>query len=50
MGLPAVRALIHPAHRPSLRLAERVGHHLVGTGVHYGEPHGVHVALRSLAG
>ncbi|HEX4361892.1 MAG TPA: GNAT family N-acetyltransferase [Pseudonocardia sp.] len=46
VGLPAVWALIHPANRPSLRLAERLGFHLVGTGVHYGEPHGVHVALR----
>jgi len=46
VGLPAVWALIHLANRPSLRLAERLGFHLVGTGVHYGEPHGVHVALR----
>jgi RimJ/RimL family protein N-acetyltransferase len=46
VGLPAVWALIHPGNGPSLRLAGRLGFHLVGTGLHYGEPHGVHVALR----
>ncbi|HEX4248647.1 MAG TPA: GNAT family N-acetyltransferase [Pseudonocardia sp.] len=50
VGLPAIWALIHPANEPSLRLAARVGYHLVGSGMHYGESHGVHVALRPAFG
>jgi ribosomal-protein-alanine N-acetyltransferase len=45
LGLHSVWALIHTHNTPSLRLADRLGFLCVGSGVHYGSPHRVHVAL-----
>ena len=44
-GLTSVWALIHTGNRPSLRLARRLGFLQVGSAVHYGARHHVHVAL-----
>jgi [ribosomal protein S5]-alanine N-acetyltransferase len=45
LGLTSVWALIHQHNQPSLRLAQRLGFLQVGSAVHYGAPHHVHVAL-----
>jgi RimJ/RimL family protein N-acetyltransferase len=45
LGLTSVWALIHQHNQPSLRLAQRLGFLQVGTAVHYGALHHVHVAL-----
>jgi ribosomal-protein-alanine N-acetyltransferase len=45
LGLSSVWALIHQHNQPSLRLAQRLGFLQVGSAVHYGAPHHVHVAL-----
>lgn len=45
LGLTSVWALIHQHNQPSLRLAQRVGFLQVGSAVHYGALHHVHVAL-----
>ena len=45
LGLHSVWALIHRDNTPSLRLASRLGFLCVGSGVYYGAPHRVHVAL-----
>jgi RimJ/RimL family protein N-acetyltransferase/catechol 2,3-dioxygenase-like lactoylglutathione lyase family enzyme len=45
LGLPAVWALIHESNVASLKLAQRLGFLDVGSGVHYGGPHRVQVAL-----
>lgn len=45
LGPHSVWALIHTDNTPSLRLAERLGFLDVGSGVHYGAQHRVHVAL-----
>lgn len=46
--LHSVWALIHVDNAPSLRLADRLGFLPVGTGIHYGAEHRVHVALPGL--
>jgi ribosomal-protein-alanine N-acetyltransferase len=45
LGLHSVWALIHADNTPSLRLADRLGFLCVGSGVHYGAQHRIHVAL-----
>jgi [ribosomal protein S5]-alanine N-acetyltransferase len=45
LGLTSVWALIHQHNQPSLRLAQRLGFLQVGSAVHYGALHHVHVAL-----
>ena len=45
LRLTSVWALIHQHNQPSLRLAQRLGFLQVGSGVHYGALHHVHVAL-----
>lgn len=45
LKLASVWALIHQHNRPSLRLAQRLGFLQVGSAVHYGALHHVHVAL-----
>lgn len=45
LGLTSVWALVHQHNQPSLRLAQRLGFLQVGSGVHYGALHRVHVAL-----
>jgi RimJ/RimL family protein N-acetyltransferase len=45
LRLHSVWALIHADNTPSLRLADRLGFLCVGSGVHYGAQHHVHVAL-----
>jgi RimJ/RimL family protein N-acetyltransferase len=47
LGLPAVWALIHESNVASLKLAQRLGFLVVGSGVHYGDLHRVQVALPS---
>jgi RimJ/RimL family protein N-acetyltransferase len=42
---PALWALVHERNEPSNRLARRLGFLEVGTGLHYGDSHRVHVAL-----
>jgi [ribosomal protein S5]-alanine N-acetyltransferase len=44
LQLTSVWALIHQHNQPSLRLAQRVGLLQVGSAVHYGALHHVHVA------
>ncbi|WP_194833471.1 GNAT family N-acetyltransferase [Nocardia sp. XZ_19_369] len=45
LALNSVWALVHVDNKPSLQLAARLGFLTVGTGVHYGAEHRVHVAL-----
>jgi RimJ/RimL family protein N-acetyltransferase len=45
LKLTSVWALIHQHNQPSLRLAQRLGFLHVGSAVHYGALHHVHVAL-----
>nr|WP_083467315.1 GNAT family N-acetyltransferase [Kibdelosporangium sp. MJ126-NF4]CEL22734.1 GCN5-related N-acetyltransferase [Kibdelosporangium sp. MJ126-NF4]CTQ89873.1 GCN5-related N-acetyltransferase [Kibdelosporangium sp. MJ126-NF4] len=45
LRLPAVWALVHKDNQASIKLADRLGFLDVGTGVHYGGPHQVCVAL-----
>jgi RimJ/RimL family protein N-acetyltransferase len=45
LKVPAVWALVHERNEASNRLAKRLGFLDVGTGLHYGAPHRVHVAL-----
>jgi RimJ/RimL family protein N-acetyltransferase len=48
LGLPAIWALIHESNVASRKLAGRLGFLDVGSGVHYGGPHRVYVALSSV--
>ncbi|MFC9440905.1 GNAT family N-acetyltransferase [Nocardia sp. NPDC057030] len=41
----SIWALVHTHNEPSLKLAARLGFLAVGTGIHYGAEHRVHVAL-----
>ncbi|MFF3228538.1 GNAT family N-acetyltransferase [Nocardia suismassiliense] len=45
LALNSVWALVHVDNKPSLQLAARLGFLAVGTAVHYGAEHRVHVAL-----
>ncbi|WP_326833909.1 GNAT family N-acetyltransferase [Amycolatopsis rhabdoformis] len=50
LGLPAVWALVHEDNAASLAVTRRLGFLDVGSGVHYGDPHGVLVALPAAHG
>ncbi|MET0237661.1 MAG: GNAT family N-acetyltransferase [Kibdelosporangium sp.] len=45
LRVPAVWALVHRHNTASAKLSERLGFIDIGTGVHYGDPHQVSVAL-----
>ncbi|MFB9684240.1 GNAT family N-acetyltransferase [Amycolatopsis plumensis] len=50
LGLPAVWALVPERNAASRKVAERLGFLDVGSGVHYGDPHRVLVALPPVHG